>query len=177
MESTVKQRNYKPMIIIVTILLISAIILLLRLPGVEDFNAFDITILPLINAILNVLSFFFLIGALIAILKGKKTLHKRLIYAAVVATCLFLIIYVIFHTVASATPFGEDGFLKGFYYFVLITHITLAIAIIPLALTSITSTWNEQFQLHKKVSRWTMPIWLYVSFTGVLVYLLIRPYY
>lgn len=177
MQPEVKQRNYKPMIIILTIVLVSAITVLLRLPGVEDFNAFDITILPLINAILNVLSFFLLIGALIAILKGYETLHKRLIYTAIVTTSLFLIIYVVFHTVASATPFGGEGFLSFFYYFILITHITLAIATIPLVLTSITSTWNRQFELHKKVSRWTMPIWLYVSFTGVLVYLLIRPYY
>lgn len=177
MQSEVKQRNYKPMIIIVTIVLIGAIIALLNLPGIENFDAFDVTILPLFNAIFNVISFFLLLGALIAILKGHETLHKRLIYGAIVATSLFLINYVIFHTIASATSYGGEGFLKIFYYIVLISHITLAMTIIPLALTSITSTWNGQFELHKKVSRWTMPIWLYVSFTGVVVYLLIRPYY
>lgn len=177
MSSTFKPRNYTPAIIIITIVLISAITILLRLPGVENFDAFDITILPLINAILNVLSFFFLLIALIAILKGNEKVHKRFIYAAVTSTALFLVNYVVFHTIASATSFGGDGFIKYFYYFILITHVTLAMAIIPLALTSITSTWNRQFVKHKKISRWTMPIWLYVSFTGVLVYLLIRPYY
>lgn len=177
MNHNVKQRNYTPFIIILTIVLVSAITILLRLPGVEDFDAFDVTILPLINAILNVFSFLFLLSALIAILNGHKKLHERLIYGALVSTVLFLVIYVIFHTIASATPYGGEGFMKTFYYFILISHVSLAIAIIPLALTSITSTWNQNFKLHKKVSRWTMPIWLYVSFTGVLVYLLIRPYY
>ncbi len=177
MTTNFKPRNYTPAIIIITIALISAITILLRLPGVEDFDAFDITILPLMNAIFNVFSFVFLLIALVAILKGNEKVHKRFIYAAVVATALFLINYVVFHTISSATPFGGEGFLKIFYYFVLITHVTLAMSIIPLALTSITSTWNRQFERHKKVSRWTMPIWLYVSFTGVLVYVLIKPYY
>lgn len=177
MTTNFKPRNYTPAIIIITIALISAITILLRLPGVKNFDAFDVTILPLINAILNVFSFFFLLAALIAILKGNKKVHKRFIYAAVTATALFLVNYVFFHTISAATSFGGDGFLKIFYYFILITHVTLAMSIIPLALTSITSTWNRQFERHKKVSRWTMPIWLYVSFTGVLVYLLIKPYY
>ncbi len=177
MEADSKQRNYTPLIIILTIVLVSVITILLRLPGVENFDAFDITILPLINATLNVFSFFFLLAALTAILKGHKKLHERLIYTALVCTVLFLIIYVFFHTVASATTFGGEGLIRFFYYFILISHIILAIVTIPLALTSITSTWNQQFKLHKKVARWTMPIWLYVSFTGVLVYFLIRPYY
>lgn len=177
MNSHVQQRNYTPFIIIVTIALVSVVTILLRLPGIKDFDAFDVTILPLINAILNVFSFFFLLAALFAILKGHEKLHQRFIYAAVASTVLFLVNYVFFHTIASATPFGGDGFSKYFYYFILITHITLAIVNIPLVLTSLTSTWNQQFQLHKKISRWTMGVWLYVSFTGVLVYLLIRPYY
>lgn len=177
MNSNVKQRNYTPFIILLTIVLVAVITVLLRLPGIEDFDAFDVTILPLINAILNVFAFLFLIAALIAILKGCEKLHQRFIYAALIATTLFLVIYVFFHTIAAATPYGGDGFSKYFYYFILISHITLAIVNIPLVLTSLTSTWNQNFQLHKKISRWTMGVWLYVSFTGVLVYLLIRPYY
>lgn len=176
-EEVFTPRNYKPAIIIITITLISAIIVLLRLPGVEDFDAFDITILPMMNAIFNIFSFLFLLGALFAILKGNVNVHRRFIYAAVTSTSLFLVNYVIFHFIASATSFGGEGFIAVLYYFILITHITLAMAIIPLALTSITSAWNQEHEKHKKISRWTMPIWLYVSFTGVLVYLLIRPYY
>ncbi len=176
-EDVFTPRNYKPAIIILTIVLISAIVILLNLPGIEGFDAFDVMLLPMMNAIFNVFAFLFLIGALIAILKGNVKVHRRFIYAALVATVLFLITYVIFHSIASATSFGGEGFMAVLYYFVLITHITFAISIIPLALTSITHTWNREFERHKKISRWTMPIWLYVSFTGVLVYLLIRPYY
>lgn len=170
-------RNYKPFITILTIILIAAIVILLRLPGFKDFDAFDVTILPFINAVLNVLTFIFLLCALFAILKRNIKVHKSFIIAALIATVLFLVNYVFFHTIASATPYGGDGGLRIFYYFVLVTHITLAIVTIPMALTSITSTWNEDFKLHRKVSRWTMPIWLYVSLTGVVVYVLIRPYY
>ena len=131
----------------------------------------------MLNAIFNICSFLFLVGALIAIMKGNVKVHRRFIYAAVVATLLFLINYVVFHYIASSTSFGGEGFIKGLYYFILITHIILAMSIIPLALTSITCAWNREFERHKKISRWTMPIWLYVSFTGVVVYLLIRPYY
>ena len=170
-------RNYKPAIIMITIVLISAIVILLRLPGIKDFDAFDVTILPMINAVFNVFSFIFLSAALIAILKRNVKVHRRFIYAALVATSLFLINYVAFHFIASSTSFGGEGLIAVLYYFILITHIILAMAIIPLALTSITSAWNREYERHKKISRWTMPIWLYVSFTGVLVYLLIRPYY
>lgn len=172
-----KKRNYKPMIITLSIILIGAIGILSGVPGVEDFDAFDVTILPMLNAIFNSFTFIFLVCALIAILKGNVKVHSRFIYAAFVTTFLFLISYVAFHYLSPSTPFGGGGALAGLYYFVLITHIVLAAAIVPLALTTVTRAWNMENALHKKIARWTMPIWLYVSFTGVLVYILIRPYY
>lgn len=176
-EEVFEKRNYKPAIIMITIILISAIFILLGLPGVEDFDAFDVTILPMLNAIFNVFSFIFLVCALIAILKRNIKVHRRFIYAAIGTTTLFLINYVFFHFIASSTSFGGEGFIAIVYYVVLITHILFAMSIIPLALLSITRAWNRDYEGHKKISRWTMPIWLYVSFTGVVVYLLIRPYY
>jgi len=172
-----KKRNYKPAIIILSTVLIGAIGVLAGLPGVEDFDAFDTTILPMMNAIFNVFTFSFLVGALIAIKKRNIKVHRRFIYAAFVTTFLFLITYVSFHFLASSTPYGGEGFMAAFYYFILITHIILAAAIVPLALTSVARAWNMEHERHKKIVRWTMPIWLYVSFTGVLVYILIRPYY
>ena len=176
-EEVFTPRNYRPAIIILTIILISAIVVLLNLPGIEGFDAFDVTILPMMNAIFNVFTFLFLIAALVAIIKGNVKIHRGFIYAALVATVLFLLTYVVFHFIASATPFGGEGIMAGVYYFVLVSHIVLAICVIPLVLMSLTSTWNRNFGRHKKISRWTMPIWLYVSITGVVVYLLIRPYY
>lgn len=171
------RRNYRPAIIILTIVLIAAITLLLNLPGIKTVNVSDVMILPKLNAIFNACTLVFLIGALIAILKGNVKVHKRFIYAALVATVLFLVTYVVFHSIVSATPYGGEGLMKVIYYVILVSHIMLAMAVIPLVLTSITSTWNRDFVRHKKISRWTMPIWMYVSFTGIVVYFLVRPYY
>ncbi|MHA6259810.1 DUF420 domain-containing protein [Sporosarcina sp. CAU 1771] len=172
-----KKRNYKPFIIAISIILIGAIGILSGMPGYEDFDAFDVTILPLANAIFNSFTFLFLVGALIAILKRNVKVHQRFIYAALVTTSLFLVSYVTFHFLAPSTSFGGEGFMAGFYYFILITHIILAAVIVPLVLTSVARAWNMENARHKKIARWTMPIWLYVSLTGVLVYILISPYY
>ena len=172
-----KKRNYKPAIIALSIILIGAIGVLAGMPGIENFDAFDVRILPLMNAIFNTFTFVFLVGALIAIMYRNVTVHRRFIYAAFVTTSLFLVTYVSFHYLAPSTSFGGEGFIAGFYYFILITHIILAAAIVPLALTSVARAWNMENERHKKIARWTMPIWLYVSLTGVLVYILISPYY
>lgn len=172
-----KKRNYKPAIIILSVVLIGIIGLLSGRRGVEEFTAFDITILPMMNAIFNSFTFLFLVGALIAIKKRNINVHKKFIYAAFVTTSLFLVTYVSYHYLAPSTPYGGSGLLAGIYFFVLITHIVLAAAIVPLALTSVARAWNQEHERHRKIVRWTMPIWLYVSFTGVLVYVMISPYY
>lgn len=172
-----KKRNYRPAIIILSIILIGVIGLLSGRRGVEDFDAFDITILPLLNAIFNSFTFLFLVCALIAIKKRNVDVHRKFIYAAFCTTALFLVSYVAYHYLSPSTSYGGEGILAGVYYFVLITHIILAAAIVPLALTSVARAWNREHERHRKIVRWTMPIWLYVSFTGVLVYILISPYY
>ena len=172
-----KKRNYKPFIWIVSIILIGAIAVLSRLPGVENFDAFDITILPLMNAIFNSFTFIFLVLALIMIKKGNVDGHMKMIYAALTTTTFFLVTYVTFHFLAPSTPYGGEGILRPIYFFVLITHIVLAAGIVPLVLISVTRAWNRNVELHRKIARITMPLWLYVAFTGVLVYILIRPYY
>src|SRR5699024_8114280 len=164
-----KKRNYRPAIIIISVILIGVIAALGRMPGVEDFDLFDVTILPLMNAIFNSFTFIFLLSALIAVIKGNVRLHRRLIYSAFVTTTLFLITYVTFHYLSPSTPYGGDGVLKGVYYFVLITHIVLAAGIVPLVLTTVARAWNGEVNRLRKVARWTMPLWLYVGFTGVLV--------
>lgn len=171
------KRNYKPAIIWISVILIGAIGVLAGMPGVEDFDAFDVTILPLLNAIFNSFTFLFLVAALIAILRRNIKVHRRFIYAAFGTTSLFLVTYVSYHYLAPSTPFGGSGIMAGIYYFILITHILLAAAIVPLALTSVARAWNMENERHRKIARWTMPIWLYVSLTGVLVYVMISPYY
>ncbi|GIN58156.1 DUF420 domain-containing protein [Lederbergia ruris] len=176
-QSGPKKRNYKPAIIIISTVLIGIIGILSGLPGVEDFDAFDVTLLPLFNAIFNSFTFLFLLCAFIAIRKRNITVHRRFIYAAFVTTTLFLITYVAFHYLSPSTSYGGTGFMAGLYYFLLITHIVLAAAIVPLALTTVARAWNMENARHRKIARWTMPIWLYVSLTGVLVYIMISPYY
>ncbi|MEB1809951.1 MAG: DUF420 domain-containing protein [Bacillaceae bacterium] len=176
-ESSFKKRNYKPWIIAITIVINGLVIILSGLPGVENFDLFDVKILPLMNAIFNSFTFLFLLFALIAIIKKNITWHKRFIYLAFTTTTLFLVTYVGHHFLSASTTYGGDGVLKYIYYFILITHIILAAAIVPLALTTVARAWNMENERHRKIARWTMPLWLYVSLTGVLVYILISPYY
>ncbi len=172
-----KKRNYTPAIIILTIIINGLVILLSGMPRLDIDPGFDVKILPLINAILNTFTFLFLIGATIAIYKKNIKLHTRFIYAAFTTTFLFLITYVAHHALSEATTFGGEGMMSFIYYFILITHIVLAAVIVPLALVTLARGLNMENENHKKIARWTMPLWLYVSLTGVLVYIFISPYY
>jgi putative membrane protein len=177
MSQQVIKRNYKPAIITISIIVNLLVLVLAGIPGVENFTAFDVKILPMMNAIFNSFTFLFLVGALVAILKKNINVHRRFIYAAFISTTLFLISYVTYHFISESTPYGGTGWIAGVYYFILITHIILAAAIVPLVLTSVARAWNLENERHKKIARWTMPLWLYVSLTGVIVYLMISPYY
>jgi putative membrane protein len=140
-------------------------------------TSFDIKLLPLFNACINSTVTITLLVAFWAIRKKKVSLHKTLTLTALALSILFLISYVIYHFQAEHTRFGGGGFAKYIYFFILITHILLATAIIPLALLSIYRGLTNQLGSHKKIARWTLPIWLYVSISGVIVYLMISPYY
>lgn len=169
--------NHIKTVITITLTVNILIVILSFLPGYVGELPFWITQLPLLNAVLNSFTFLFLLSALLAIFKRNITLHQRFIYAAFSTTFLFLISYVTFHFMAESTPYGGEGFTAGFYYLILITHIILAAVIVPLALMSFFTGYKDMRTTHRKWVRWTMPLWLYVSFTGVLVYVMISPYY
>lgn len=171
------QRNYTPFIAIFSTLLIVIIAVLFFLPEYKGEVQFDVTILPLLNAIFNSFTFTFLLCSLYCIKKKNIKLHRNFILAAFVSTALFLVCYVVYHFLTEPTKFGGPDWLKYMYLFILLTHITLAIVNVPLALISVTRGFSMQIAKHRKIARWTMPIWLYVSCTGVIVYLLISPYY
>lgn|SRR5690625_2426948 len=137
----------------------------------------DLTVLPLFNAIINGITFIVLVAALVMIKRKNITAHRRFIYVAFTLTFIFLVSYLIYHSMVASTAFGGVGFIKTFYYFILITHIVLAAGLIPLALISLARGLNMEVEKHRKIARWAMPIWLYVSLTGVLVYILVSPYY
>lgn len=177
--NNVKQRNYTPLIWVLSIVAVIIILSINYIPRSTTNTVFgiDISILPLFNAIFNGIAFIFLVGALITIRKGNINAHRNFILAAFGATFLFLITYLTYHSLAGSTSYGGDGVLKYIYYIILISHIVLSTILLPLALFTLARGLNMQTEKHKKIARWTMPIWLYVSITGVLVYLLISPYY
>jgi putative membrane protein len=171
------QRNYKPIIIILTIVINLTVAILFFLPGNQSAEHLDLTFLPMLNAVLNSFTFVFLGSALWAVKKKDIRLHRTFIFCAFTTTALFLISYLTYHFLAESTSFGGEGIIAYIYYFVLISHILLAIVIVPLALTTLARGLNMDVEKHRKIARWTMPLWLYVSLTGVIVYLMISPYY
>jgi putative membrane protein len=177
-SATVRVRNYTPLVIALTILINVLVAVLFFLPEYKGEVAFDLKILPMTNAILNSFTFIFLLSALIAIKMKNISLHRNLILAAFTTTTLFLLSYVTYHFMTESTPFGSEvEWVRYVYFFILITHILLSIVIVPLALTTLARGLNMQVEKHRKIARWTMPLWLYVSATGVIVYLMISPYY
>lgn len=176
-KKTSTARNYKPLIWILTLGINGLIILAFFLPGKETFKTWDFSFLPLLNAVLNGSTFVFLFAALAAIRQKNIKLHRSFIWGAFLCTSLFLLSYLLYHFTTPSTKFGGSGMIKYVYFFILISHIFLAIITVPLALISIGRGLNMEISLHKKITRWTMPIWLYVSSTGVIVYVLISPYY
>lgn len=172
-----KERNYAPMIITLTIVINALIALLFFIPKQNTEIAFDLTILPRLNAVFNSFTFIFLVAALFFILRKNVKMHRNFIFAAFTTTFLFLITYLTYHYLAPSTSYGGDGILKNIYYFVLISHISLAPIVVALALFSLVWGLTGNITKHRKLSRWTMPIWLYVSLSGVIVFLLISPYY
>lgn len=138
-------------------------------------NAFDF--LPALNASINATVSFLLVLGYWFIRTGKKNAHRIAMTTAIGLSALFLISYVTYHTTHESTSFGGEGFIRYLYFFVLLTHIVLAIVIVPLVLITFSRAWSGRFDKHRKIARITLPIWLYVSVTGVLVYFMISPYY
>ncbi|MCO7126084.1 DUF420 domain-containing protein [Sporolactobacillus shoreicorticis] len=144
--------------------------------GYRGHIGFDVYLLPRFNAIFNSFTFIFLISALVAIKNKKINVHRGFILAAFTSTLLFLVSYLSFHYLAPP-HYGGAGLMRPIYFFILITHSALAAFVVPLALLSLVWGWTMQIEKHKRIVRWTMPIWLYVSLTGVIVYVMMAPYY
>ena len=133
--------------------------------------------LPPIYSSLNALTAVLLVLALIAIKSKKIKLHQRLMQTCIALSLFFLVMYIAYHMTTDPTTFGGEGYVKSLYFFILISHIILSIALIPLVLISYVRAFQEEFPAHRKISKITFPIWLYVAVTGVVVYLMISPYY
>ena len=133
--------------------------------------------LPPIYSSLNALTAVLLVLALLAIKSKKIKLHQRLMQTCIALSLVFLVMYIAYHMTTDPTTFGGEGYVKSLYFFILISHIILSIALIPLVLISYVRAFQEEFPAHRKISKITFPIWLYVAVTGVVVYLMISPYY
>ncbi|OBR66362.1 hypothetical protein A7K91_24385 [Paenibacillus oryzae] len=172
-----KQKNYTPLVAILTVVIVALVAVLFFLPAYDGEIGFNVKILPMLNAIFNSFTFLSLVVALVAIKRKNIKMHRTFVGMAFLTTTLFLASYVTYHYLTESTPYGGEGILRGIYFFILLTHIVLAVVVVPLALLSVVRGMTGQIEKHRKISKWTMPIWLYVSLTGVIVYLMISPYY
>jgi len=129
--------------------------------------------LPAVNATLNAISGTLLFAGYLLIRQRRIEQHRRCMIAAFVASSLFLVCYVIYHAQVGSVSFTRQGFVRPLYFSILITHVTLAVVVLPLAIVTLSRGLQARYPKHRKIARWTLPIWLYVSVTGVLVYVLL----
>ena len=185
--NTDNQKKYKQIAIIVSVILPVAVAILF---GVK-IEGYNFGFLPSIYATINRLTAVVLLSAYFAIKKKKKNLHKNLINVAVILSVGFLVMYVIYHATSDSTIFGDSNHngiieeaealaissIKYLYYFILISHIILSIIITPFVCFTYLRGWLGDYEGHKKLTRITFPLWMYVAITGVIVFLMISPYY
>jgi len=172
------EKKYKRGITILSIVIPVAVAALFGINLRElGFDVKPLSFLPPIYATINGITAILLVSAVIAIKKGRKNLHEKLNTLAILCSVLFLVMYVAYHMTSDSTTFGGEGIIKYFYYFILITHIVLSIVIIPFVLITLMRAKFRKFNEHKKIAKITFPLWLYVAVTGVIVYIMISPYY
>jgi len=169
-----REKEFNKLITIVSIIVpvVVAILFTVKLPNVKPLS-----FLPPIYASINGLTAVLLILAVFAIKNGNRKVHQTLMTICIALSLLFLIMYIGYHMTSDSTKFGGEGLIKYVYYFILITHIILSIVIIPLVLRTYAKAYLKKFEAHRKLAKITFPIWLYVAITGVIVYIMIAPYY
>ena len=177
-DSPINEKLYNRWIIVLSVVipLVVALLFSVNLQKL-GYDVKPLSFLPPIYATINGFTAVLLISALWAVKNRKLKLHENLMKAAIGCSVLFLLMYVAYHMTSIETKYGGEGTLKYVYFFILITHIVLSIAVIPLVLITFVRALSRRFDKHKKIARITFPIWLYVATTGVIVYLMISPYY
>ena len=130
-----------------------------------------------LNASLNGVSAVLLVAGYAAIRSGKRNVHKKLMISAFAVSCAFLVSYLVYHYRVGHVAFRGQGLVRPFYFALLISHTVLAAAIVPMILITLRRAWLERFDRHKILARWTLPLWIYVSVTGVIVYLMVYQLY
>ncbi len=177
MNSTVKnQKLYLRLIYFISVVVFLLVVYLGQLPKANSIPEWA-KMLPVLNAFLNASTCILLLISLYFIKNKKVEIHKRLNLLACGLSTVFLLSYVTFHSFGVETKYPLDNPLRPVYLFILITHIILAAIVLPLVLVSLYRGLTNQVQAHRKIVRWSFPIWLYVTISGVIVYLMISPYY
>ena len=178
MEDNLLEKKYNKWIVLVSIL-IPVVVAILFSVKLKDFgyNVEPLSFLPPIYAAINGITAVVLVAGVLAIKNGNRLLHQRLMTTAIALSVAFLVMYVAYHMTSDSTKFGGEGIIRPIYFFILLSHIALSIAVIPLVLITYVRALAERFDRHKKIAKITFPIWLYVAVTGVIVYLMISPYY
>lgn len=169
----INKKSYGSLITLVSVAIPLVVAILFRVRVDYELPIF----LPPIYATINAITSILLIIALIAIKSGKIKLHESLMKTCIALSLIFLVMYIAYHMTSDPTEFTRSGGVKILYFFILISHILLSIALIPLVLISYVRAIQKEFVNHKKIAKITFPIWLYVTITGVIVYLMISPFY
>ena len=172
-EQIIDDKKYNKLIVVLSVVIPVVVAILF---GVK-IDATLPVFLPPIYAVINAITALVLVMAFIAVQNGKIKLHEQLMKFAILLSLLFLVMYVAYHMTSDSTKFGGEGILKYMYYFILITHILMSIIVIPFVLITYVRGITNNIERHKKIAKITYPIWLYVAITGVIVYLMIAPYY
>jgi len=153
------------------------VLIFVTFPQLLVIDGLDVSRLPAFHAILNGATAVLLLAGYLLVRSGKVAWHRGAMVSAFSLSCLFLISYLIYHSQAVGSEYGGLGWMRWVYFFVLISHISLAPIVLPLALYAVVRAVRGEFMRHRKVARWTFPLWFYVAVTGVVVYLMMAPYY
>jgi putative membrane protein len=169
----VRDRIALPVIVVLSLVIVLAVgwLLLGHAPG--EGGRDDVRALPTLNAILNGTSACLLIAGWLFVRRRRIAAHRACMLAAVCVSTLFLVSYVVYHALAGSRPFGGQGWIRAVYFAILVPHILLAAGMVPFVLTTLYRALSGDFPRHARLARWTLPVWLYVSVTGVLVYWLL----
>ena len=158
-------------------LVIGTVALLIASPQLALVEGLDISGLPRFHAMLNTTTTALLATGYVLIRKGRVRSHRTVMLSAFLLSIVFLLSCVVYHAQAPVTRYGGEGLIRGIYFFVLVTYVVLAPVILPLALYTVARALRGELLQHRRIARWTLPIWIYVTITGVAVYLMMAPYY
>lgn len=178
MEMTEEEKKYKKWIVALSIIIPLGIAVLFGVNLKEmGYDVQPLSFLPPIYATINGITAVLLVIAVSAVKRGNRKLHENLIKVCMGCSAVFLLMYVAYHMTSESTSYGGEGVLRYVYFFILITHILLSIIVVPFVLFTFVRGISGAYERHKRLARITYPMWLYVAVTGVIVYIMISPYY